>query len=353
LNLDNKIIFFFSALGAFNGFLLAFYFAFVAQTKKFSNYFLALLLMTLSLRIIKSVFFYFNPNLSGTFIQIGLSACILIGPFLFLYLKSYIKNEASKWKLHILPFLIGITVLGITYPYIEHRIVWSRWIVKGIYIQWLIYIVLSFKFVKPIFKRTFQKERKLTSLDIWLLSVFSGVTFIWLSYNIGSYTSYIVGALSFSFILYLIILLIIFKKNKNVSFFKVKEKYKNKEIDTETLELIESRLSIVKNKELYLNPNLTLTDVAKELNVSQHSLSQFLNNNFGKSFSLFINELRVEKAKELLIHSNPYTIEAIGYESGFNSKSTFYTTFKKNTGQTPSEYQKSKKNKSRFIIPNF
>lgn len=341
MNFENHLIFFFSALGAFNGFLLAFYFAFVAQKKKFSNYFLALLLLTLSLRIIKSVFFYFNPNLSGTFIQIGLSACILIGPFLFLYLKSFIKNETSKWKLHILPFLIGITVLGITYPYIEHRTVWRRWIVKGIYIQWLIYIVLSFKFVKPIFKGLFQKEGKLTSLDIWLLSIFSGVSFIWLSYSTSSYTSYIVGALSFSFILYLIALLIIFKNNKNVSFFEEKEKYKNKEIDTETLALIESRLSIIKDKELYCNPNLTLTDVAKELNISQHSLSQFLNNNLGKSFSMFINELRIEKAKELLIHPSPYTIEAIGYESGFNSKSTFYSSFKKSTGQTPSKYQKS------------
>jgi len=86
---------------------------------------------------------------------------------------------------------------------------------------------------------------------------------------------------------------------------------------------------------------LTLIDIAKELDVTQHNLSQFLNNNYGKSFSLFINELRIEKAKKLLLIPNPYTIETIGYESGFNSKSTFYTTFKKITGQTPSEYQKS------------
>ncbi len=343
MNFENQLIFFFSALGAFNGFLLSFYFAFVAQKKKFSNYFLALLLLTLSIRIVKSVFFYFNPRLSGVFIQIGLSACILIGPFLYLYLKSYAKNETSKWKSHILPFLIIITILGIVYPYIENRTIWSRWILKGIYFQWLIYIIFSFNFVRPVFQRLSQKKENLSSIDIWLLSVFSGATFIWLAYNIGSYTSYIVGALSFSFVLYLIILLFIFKNNKNTSFFEEKEKYKNKEIDTETLELIESKLSIVKDKELYCNPSLTLTDVAKELKIPSHTLSQFLNDNFTKSFSLFINELRIKKAKELLLLSNRYTIEAIGYESGFNSKSTFYTTFKKITGQTPSEYQKLEK----------
>ncbi len=343
MNFENQLIFFFSALGAFNGFLLSFYFAFVAQKKKFSNYFLALLLLTLSIRIIKSVFFHFNPKLSGIFIQIGLSACILIGPFLYLYLKSYTKNKTSKWKSHILTFLIIITILGIVYPYVEHRTIWSKWVLKGIYFQWLIYIIFSFNFVRPVFQRLLQKKENLSSIDIWLLSVFSGVTFIWLAYYIGSYTSYIVGALSFSFVLYLIILLFIFKNNKNTSFFEEKEKYKNKEIDTETLELIESKLLIVKDKELYCNPNLTLTDMAKELEIPSHTLSQFLNDNFSKSFSLFINELRIKKAKELLLLSNRYTIEAIGYESGFNSKSTFYTTFKKITRQTPSEYQKSKK----------
>lgn len=343
MNLENQLLFFFSALGAFNGFFLSCYFAYVAQKKKFSNYFLALLLLALSIRIIKSVFFYFNPKLSGIFIQIGLSACILIGPFLYLYLKSFTKNKASKWKAHILPFLIIITISGIIYPYVEHRTIWSKWILKGIYFQWFVYIMLSFKLIRPIFRGVSQKKEKISSIDIWLLSVFFGVTFIWLAYNIGSYTSYIVGALSFSFVFYLIILLFIFKTSKNTSFFKEQEKYKNKEIDTETLELIKSKLSIVKDKELYCNPNLTLTDVAKELKLPAHTLSQFLNDNFSKPFSLFINELRIKKAKELLLLPNLYTIEAIGYESGFNSKSTFFTTFKKITGQTPSEYQKSNK----------
>ncbi|WP_298346221.1 helix-turn-helix domain-containing protein [uncultured Algibacter sp.] len=343
MNFEKQFIFFFSALGAFNGFLLAFYFAYIANKKKFSNYFLAFLLLSLSIRIAKSVFFHFNPKLSGIFIQIGLSACTLIGPFLYLYLKSYIKKETSNWKLHVFPILVGIIVLGITYPYIEHKTIWSTYIVKTIYLQWLVYIVLSFKFVKALFKRLLNKTENLSSIDIWLISIFSGTTIICVSYIIGSYTSSIVGALSFSFILYLIILLFIFRNKKSISFFEEKEKYENKKINNETVKQISKRINVVKNKKLYLNPNLTINNVAKELNVSQHTLSQILNNNFDKSFSLFINELRVEKAKELLTLQNQYTIEAIGYESGFNSKSTFFTTFKKITGYTPSEYQKSQK----------
>ena len=98
MNFYYQIIFFFSALGAFNGFLLSLYFALISKKKKFSNYFLALLLLMLSVRITKSVFSIFNPDLSNVFIQIGLSACILIGPFLFLYLKTHFHKKKINWK---------------------------------------------------------------------------------------------------------------------------------------------------------------------------------------------------------------------------------------------------------------
>ena len=340
MTLANQLLFFFSALGAFNGFILSIYFAIKAKKKKFSNYFLALLLMVLSIRIIKSVFFYFNPQLSNIFIQTGLSACILIGPFLFLYLKSYTNNGKSNWAIHVIPYLAGITILGFFYPYVEHSAVWSRWIVKGIYFQWLIYIVLSFKYVLPIIRK-FNEKESLKNIDTWLLSIYSGVLLIWMAYSIGAYASYIVGALSFSFILYLIVLLFIFRNNKESAFFQEKEKYKNKEIDRETLKQIEQALFLIVEKELFLNPNLTLAETAKELKVSTHTLSQYVNEKLGKSFSGLINEYRIEKAKELLKTENNYTIESLGYDSGFNSKSTFFTIFKKLTGKTPAEYQKS------------
>jgi AraC-like DNA-binding protein len=337
--MNNQMLFFFSALGAFNGFVLSFYIATNAGKKKFTNYFLSFLLLSLSVRIIKSVFFYFNPQLSNIFIQMGLSGCIVIGPFLFLYLKSQSANENVNWSIHIIPYLLGMTILGIAYPYVEHREIWSKWIMKGIYLQWLAYIVVSIKYISPIFHKQKRKEN-LTKADIWLSSIFLGVAFIWLAYSIAAYTSYIVGALSFTFILYLIILLLIFKNSKSSTFFQEKEKYKNKDLDTDTIESIQQSIALITENELFLNPNLTLDETAKELKISKHILSQYLNEKLGKSFSNFINEYRIEKAKELLQSNKNYTVEGLGYESGFNSKSTFFTTFKKITGKTPTEYQK-------------
>lgn len=337
---SNQLLFFFSALGAFNGFLLSLYFAIHAKKKVFTNYFLSLLLLVLSIRIIKSVFFYFNPQLSNIFIQVGLSACILIGPFLFLYLKSYTEDQKQNWAKHVIPFVTIITILGYFYPYVEHRLFWSKWIVSAICVQWFIYIILSVKYLLPVIQKIKAKE-SLRKIDVWLLSIYLGVTLIWLAYTTSAYTSYIAGALSFTFILYIVILLLVFNNSKETAFFQEKEKYKNKEIDQTMLDNIAQKLSVIVEKELFLNPNFTLEEAAKELKVSKHLLSQYINEILGKSFSNLVKEYRIEKAKKLLETEKNYTIESLGYDSGFNSKSTFFTAFKQVTGLTPAAYQKS------------
>lgn len=336
----NQLLFFFSALGAFNGFLLSLYFAIHAKKKAFTNYFLSLLLLVLSIRIIKSVFFYFNPDLSNLFIQTGLSACVLIGPFLFLYLKSYTEDEKQNWAKHVIPYVAIITILGFFYPYFEYRSLWTQWIIKAIYAQWGAYLILSLKYLKPIIQK-FKGNESLAKIDIWLLSIYLGVTLIWLAYATSAYTSYIAGALSFTFMLYIIILLLIFRNSREVTFFQEKEKYKNKEIDQKMLDIMAQKLSVIIEKELFVNPNFTLEEASKELKVTKHILSQYVNEILGKSFSNLINEYRIEKAKRLLETEKNYTIESLGYDSGFNSKSTFFTTFKKITGLTPAAYQKS------------
>jgi AraC-like DNA-binding protein len=336
--MHDQFLFFFSALGAFNALLISLYFAFQAKNKDATNCFLSALLFVLSIRIIKSVFFYFNPQLANVYIQVGLSACLLVGPFLFLYLKSSTEDKKINWLGHTFPYLGAITIVGIAFPYVENRQIW-QWLLWAIYGQWLIYIIFSYKYIHSIFLKI-KSNDTLKKIDIWRLSIYLGVAIIWIAYYTANYTSYIVGALSFSFILYLISLLLIFRNNNEPAFFQEKEKYKNKLIPAETQEKIELNLSLIAEKELFVNPNFTLEEAAKELKVTKHILSQYLNETLGKSFSNLVNEYRIEKAKELLRTEKSNTVESIGYDSGFNSKSTFFTTFKKITGQTPTEYQK-------------
>jgi len=75
--------------------------------------------------------------------------------------------------------------------------------------------------------------------------------------------------------------------------------------------------------------------------MSVSGLSKTINTYSNVNFSDFVNSFRVDKVKELLASQefSEYTIVAIGLECGFNSKSTFYSAFKKNTGVTPVQYR--------------
>jgi AraC-like DNA-binding protein len=95
-------------------------------------------------------------------------------------------------------------------------------------------------------------------------------------------------------------------------------------------------------RQKFLDPNLSLDSLADELGKSTSHLSKLMNTHAGSNFSDYINKYRIAEAKKLLADDSfdAYTIVAIGLECGFNSKSTFYTAFKKFTGQTPTAYRK-------------
>lgn len=104
--------------------------------------------------------------------------------------------------------------------------------------------------------------------------------------------------------------------------------------------------TVIKIKRMYLNPNMSLHTLSKELNLSEGYISQTINRNIDSNFNDYINSLRINDSKTMLQDHqyNNYTIAAIGLEVGFNSKSSFYTAFKKFTGQTPTTYKKSVRN---------
>ncbi|MBY0245240.1 MAG: helix-turn-helix domain-containing protein [Sphingobacteriaceae bacterium] len=340
MRIGNEILFFLSALGAFNSTILSVYFIFFKKNRAISDVFLGGLLFALSIRIGKSVFFYFNPQLSKTYLQIGLSACFLIGPFLYFFVKSKLQKLNYSFAKYSIFFLIAlISVFGILFPYTENTELWRGIIYRIINIQWLIFILLSIYHAKSIFKKTITNRSKINHDEIWILSIICSVLIIWLSYFFAKYTSYISGSLSFSFSFYVLFVVLYRINSKKLTL--VKEKYTNK-IDEKLAKEMQEKINLLfGTKKSYTNPNLTLPILAKELTVRPHLLSQYINDNLNKSFSQFINEYRVEEAKKLLKNNDQLKIDAVGMECGFNSSSTFYSTFKKITGTTPANYQKS------------
>lgn len=99
--------------------------------------------------------------------------------------------------------------------------------------------------------------------------------------------------------------------------------------------------SYMENKKPYLDFDLTLQKLATQVNMPEKELSILINQKIGKHFFDFINEYRIEDAKILLRNQPQLTVLEILYQVGFNSKSSFYTAFKKETETTPSDYRKS------------
>ena len=122
-----------------------------------------------------------------------------------------------------------------------------------------------------------------------------------------------------------------------------KEKTTAEKEEFALIERTKVKLEIVmKTEKLYLNPDLTLSDLGQYFKLSSNMMSKVINSGFNKNFNEFINHYRVEacKAKILAGETAQLSLLGIAFECGFNSKATFNRTFKKLTGFTPSQFNK-------------
>ena len=128
-----------------------------------------------------------------------------------------------------------------------------------------------------------------------------------------------------------------------------KKKYENSGLSEQLADKIHERLLHLFEKEYYYKRNkFSIQELASELDIHPNYLSQIINEKEGKSFYDFVNAFRLEAFKEMVENQEhkQLTLLALAYECGFNSKSSFNRYFKKQTGQTPSEFVKSLKNQS-------
>ncbi|WP_170164469.1 helix-turn-helix domain-containing protein [Sinomicrobium pectinilyticum] len=113
--------------------------------------------------------------------------------------------------------------------------------------------------------------------------------------------------------------------------------------EAQVKETKEKILTFLQYHKPYLENDLTLPKLATRLGYKSHYLSYFLNNHLNKNFYSLINEFRVEESKNILRDTSKSHLNMLGvaFESGFNSKTAFNTTFRRITGVTPSEYRKN------------
>lgn len=126
----------------------------------------------------------------------------------------------------------------------------------------------------------------------------------------------------------------------------IHEKKSAERLSTDQVDELKNRVcTALESKQLFLNPTLTLPALSKEVGIGIHELSYVINKGFNKNFYSLINEMRIAEAKKILLSEKHRHLDMVGIavRAGFNSKTTFNTTFKKLTGQTPSQFLKSGK----------
>lgn len=114
------------------------------------------------------------------------------------------------------------------------------------------------------------------------------------------------------------------------------------EINEEKNKEIESLKDFMVKNEPYLDSSLTIQDLAEQVEMPVKDLSTLINLYMDKHFFDFVNEYRIEKAMQILKDASQkeLTVLEILYQVGFNSKSSFNTSFKKYTGKTPTDFRK-------------
>ncbi len=368
-------------LGALLSFLVAFQFFFVAlylftnkKGNKRNNGLLGLVFLMFAISLMDFTIRVSDIVLPIPFLHlIDDGFFILYGPILYFYVLGVVYRD-FKFKisdaLHLIPFLIYTIYLiyhvifvdleaqsEVTQKVIDAEL--PAWFLLGslvIYIHILAYLWFCWNTLlkyQSIIKDQFSSidEINLEWLS-FMIKAFAGITVIAIINNVipvfGNVFIHYSSMILLLIVSFFFINRVLVKALNQPDIFsgitrEESKKYASSNLQIEELKQYRMELEqLMKGEKMYLNPELTSQDLAKELNISAKMLSQVINQSFKRNFFDFVNGYRCEEVKEILqVHDKKITILEAMYQSGFNSKSSFNKEFKKLTNQTPSEYKRS------------
>ena len=362
------------------GIIIAFFLFLILITKKGKS--IADTVLAFWLGITGIHLFLFYLYISNTFLQFPyflgaeIPMPLLYGPLLYLYTRSLTKPEiiSTKVLLHFVPFVLGIIAL---FPFwmlsFKQRIeVYQNegqsfkvllWLfLISFLVSGITYSVLSVKAIAAHKKNIEANFSDIEKINLkWLQYLVAGLSAIWIIVIFGTDQQIFIA----------VVLFIIFKGYfgiKQVGIFTnipivpadaadeiefnetddaititPKVKYDKSELSQEQLTSIHKDLvALMNTRKLFLIPEVTLADVAKELEVHPNILSQVVNRMEQKNFFDYINSKRVVAFKNKIADNKnkDFTLLALAYECGFNSKTSFNRNFKKITGISPTEFVK-------------
>lgn len=309
-----------------------FFSAYLLQPRKRSlpNFLLASLLIALALRILKSLTAVVFVDTSSFLLALGLGSMGTIGPVLYLYIKSFIKENPVEIK--TMHFILPVVMAVVSFS--ENQLM-IYILYVFIVIQIFVYIVKAIKFS---LRQTFEFEAKKV---LWIKVLIGAVFIIWLTMLLqlifdNSHTYVLTSTIAA-----LLIYMLGFVGFNNSKLFLNRDRIA---IDHDLyLDVSDKFHAILEEENIYKTPKITLSKVAKRLAVPAYLVSRSINVVDGKTFPEIIKEYRLRDIKQNLKDPDNLlvSIDALAYEVGFISLSKFYALFKKETGLTPDQYRKS------------
>jgi AraC-like DNA-binding protein len=362
--------------------LLAFFLFTVSGKLRLSNVLFAVFLILIALDT--SGFFWYQEFLKyPNFEAIRVSSSLLQMPFFYLYILSLCYSDFRLRRKHlfmIMPFLIVSIWLNLDFYGLGENekqiflesvrttpaLIFLDGIVK---VQSVFYIICSFITInsyKIIYQENYTNHSQFTyRWLIQLIALLSIATILTIFKSIIGRTNldeaFLWANIIVSISALIIICWFILKVLYNPDFFRGIEKNlqrvsdytetilpdKSVQLDTMLTGEVELRIQNLKNymrdKAPYLEPDLTLQQLAGKLNIPARELSVLINRHMKQHFFDFVNEYRIQKAMAVLkdTKKKELTIAEIYYQVGFNSKSSFNTCFKKYTKKTPTQFREN------------
>jgi AraC-like DNA-binding protein len=361
-------------LAALQGVLLS-VFLFTKKQNHAANIVLAVATLALSLEL-ATVVYYTNrwyrlyPNLMG----FSYPFPALYGPLFFLYAKLISKKEEHFRPIDLLHFTPVLVIYCMTAPIfffsVEEKITLLDNMMMGIHdpifsifngfipIQGIIYTILTIKVVAEYNRNIKDSYSNIDLINLnWLKYLTLGMIIIWsivalitVVSSVGLYFAHIDALLNIP--LAILIYSIGYMGLKQPEIFldpssvplqiESTVKYQRSGLSDESAEEIKGRLlALMISEKPFLGRDLTLQKLAERLQTSSHNLSEVINTRLHQSYYDFINQYRIEEFKKRISEpeSERYNLLSIALDSGFQSKGTFNSIFKKFTGMTPSEYK--------------
>lgn len=348
--------------------------------KRISNIILGAFFLSISLNLADSFLVLKKVYLTNTSL-VGWSICmpLLFGPLLYLYTQSILYKDFrfSRYKwIHLLPYFVLFLISETSYllqsrethlsmlsSIIDRKVpplfYWSSGFIA---LQFFLYIAASFRLInqyKKIASNKFSDQQR--NNISWLSSTILFFTLCMILATLNGFTGLTPLSKYYYFILTILVSLIfvfinrvLFKALKTPEIFSVMEEKESASIsaapkytgsglnEEDKKRILEQLKKYMDDKKPYLEPELTLEQLASQLSLRPKILSQVINESLQQNFFDFINRYRIEAAKKMLTNPDDQkiTVLEVLYEVGFNSKSSFNTLFKKHTGLTPSEFKK-------------